>query len=245
MFAKLLKPKFVCNFCNKPTSYSSIERSLGDQLNKHGFPYSLDDFETLNYKEYTCVNCRSSDRDRLYRLYIEQYENLPKNAAVLDFAPSKLFESFMRPQATGYRSADLLIDTYDDKIDITNMKQYKDNSFDFFVCSHVVEHVDDDTKAFKELYRVLKPGGRGIIMTPIIDKPGVHDEDPAEKKVSERWRRFAQDDHVRLYEKSVFLKRIKQAGFNVREYTVKDFGKRLFKKHGISLKSRLYVVEKR
>lgn len=233
-----------CNFCGQQVKFLSIEDSLGKQLSSHKFPYKLSDFETLSYKRYTCPNCGSSDRDRLYKLYIDKNENFKKSAKILDFAPSLLIENYLRPKAKGYRSADLLIDSYDDKVDVTNMKNYKDNTFDFFICSHVLEHVDDDKKALSELYRVLKKGGRGILMTPIINKSGVQDEDPKVKKVSERWRRFAQDDHVRLYEKKVFLERVKDAGFNVKQYSIWNLGLYTALRIGITPQSRLYVVEK-
>jgi SAM-dependent methyltransferase len=239
---KLMSTK--CIFCGSTDGYKSIEGELGATLKEHQFPYSLSDFETLSYRAYKCQNCGSSDRDRLYRLYLDKYEKFTKSSKVLDFAPSKLIEEYMRSRAGGYLSADLLIDGVDEKVDITDMAQFKDNTFNFFICSHVLEHVDDDSKALSELYRILKPGGKGILMTPVIDKPGVQDEDPTVTDVSERWRRFAQDDHVRLYEKSVFINRVKDAGFIIHEYGFWNLGIMPMIRNGIRLKSRLYVVEK-
>ena len=43
----------------------------------------------------------------------------------------------------------------DDVVDITDMPMYADGSFDFFICSHVLEHVSDDRRALNELYRIL------------------------------------------------------------------------------------------
>jgi len=214
-------------------------------LKSAGFPYSLNDFETLSYKTYICSKCGSSDRDRLYKLYIDKNESFNGKTMILDFAPAPQFENSMRQKFKKYRTADLMIDGVDDKIDITNMKaDYKTDMFNFFICSHVLEHVDDDTRALSELYRVLKPGGRGILMTPIIDKEGIQDEDPRVKSKKERIRRFAQDDHVRLYEKKVFLQRVKDAGFRVRVYGFWNLGPLNLLRNGIGFKSRLYVVEK-
>lgn len=39
-----------------------------------------------------------------------------------------------------------------------NLK-FKDKSFDVIICTHVYEHVSNPNKLFKEIYRVLKPGG--------------------------------------------------------------------------------------
>ncbi len=53
------------------------------------------------------------------------------------------------------------------EIDVTSIT-YDSNTFDVILCSHVLEHVLDDGKAMRELYRVLKPGGWGIIQVPIV-----------------------------------------------------------------------------
>lgn len=43
---------------------------------------------------------------------------------------------------------------------------YKNRTFDFIICSEVLEHLSDDTKAIKEIYRLLKPGGTVAITVP-------------------------------------------------------------------------------
>ncbi len=66
-----------------------------------------------------------------------------------------------------YISADLNSPMAMVKMDITNIL-YEDNSFDVILCSHVLEHAVDDRKAMRELFRVLKPGGWGILQVPIL-----------------------------------------------------------------------------
>jgi len=43
---------------------------------------------------------------------------------------------------------------------------FTDNFFDIVVCAWVLEHLPDPKKVFKEIHRVLKPGGRVIFITP-------------------------------------------------------------------------------
>lgn len=236
--------KKKCSICNSENiSYKPL-LELQKQLSEAGFPYSLSDFETLSNKSYECPNCGSSDRDRLYKLYIEKY--LPnRKIRLLDFAPSIPLQNYLKNKSNIiYRSADLVMPSVDDKIDITNMRQYKDGSYDFFICSHILEHVTDDRKALNELCRVLSRDGRGILMTPIINKKGAFDEDISVTDISERWSRFAQDDHVRLYEKRIFMQRVKEAGFNIEQHSFMSLGLLNFIRNGIRLKSRLYIVRK-
>jgi hypothetical protein len=81
-------------------------------------------------------------------------------------------------------------------------------------------------------------------MVPIILSVTQIDEDPDLKDEGERWRRFGQFDHVRLYSKSGFLDRVRDAGFEVRELGKEFFGEELLKRTGITSQSVLYVVEK-
>jgi len=47
---------------------------------------------------------------------------------------------------------------------------FKEDSFDGVVCSHVLEHVPDDSILIKELHRVLRPGGIAVILVPINEE---------------------------------------------------------------------------
>lgn len=43
---------------------------------------------------------------------------------------------------------------------------FRNNSFDIVLCTEVIEHVDNQKAAFKEMFRVLKKGGYLVLTTP-------------------------------------------------------------------------------
>jgi SAM-dependent methyltransferase len=215
---------------------------------KYGNPFTFDDVETINPVAYQCPFCGATDRDRLYALYLCPMleQALPeKRFVVLDIAPSLPLQQFLLQfQSVYYQSVDKYMQGVDITLDISDMKTIQDNSYDFFICSHVLEHVPDDRKALSELFRVLKPGGFGILMVPINLKIEQIDEDPDVIDVGERWRRFGQDDHVRLYSKQGFVERVEKAGFTIQQYGVTHWNEEIFFRYGISLKSVLYIGKK-
>jgi SAM-dependent methyltransferase len=161
---------------------------------------------------------------------------------LVDFAPSPpLAAALKRVGGLEYRSADLDMAGVDDRVDLAALP-YADRSLDGFVCSHVLEHIPADGTALSELFRVLKPGGWGLLLVPILLPAREIDEDPGPLSAAERWRRFGQDDHVRLYSKAGFVSRVRAAGFRVAQLGAAHFGEDTFRECGITSKSVLYVV---
>jgi SAM-dependent methyltransferase len=97
------------------------------------------------------------------------------------------------------------------RLDLTRIEM-ADASFDVILCSHVLEHVQDDRRAMRELWRILRPGGWAMIQVPISGKPTF--EDPSITNPAERERLFWQVDHVRLYGLDI-TDRLTEAGFAV------------------------------
>jgi SAM-dependent methyltransferase len=52
-----------------------------------------------------------------------------------------------------------------DVTDASDFKKYRD-SMDTVVCLNVLEHVEDDVTALRNMYSCLKPGGRALILVP-------------------------------------------------------------------------------
>ncbi|HTU19595.1 MAG TPA: methyltransferase domain-containing protein [Gemmataceae bacterium] len=243
---------FTCPVCGRGVHHfrplpSYYQKNLQDA----GWPYPLDQAETCNTRHYSCPHCFASDRDRLCVLYLDAYlapGGGPKT--LVQFAPSAPLSRWIqrtidqRQLLLTYRTADLYAEGVDDRLDITDMKAYADGSLDFFICSHVLEHVREDRKALRELFRVLRPAGCGILLVPIVRGVEEIDEDPEVTDLRERWRRFGQDDHVRLYSKRDFLERVREAGFVVNELDARHFGPETFERNGIAPRSVLYLAER-
>ena len=60
---------------------------------------------------------------------------------------------------------------------------FSDNSFDLFITQDVLEHIYDPEKAFREIARVLRPGGAHIFTVPLINK----------SSKTERWASLGED----------------------------------------------------
>ena len=160
-----------------------------------------------------CPKCGSSERQRLFYIYMKTKKDFDKekNIKILEVGPDDFVTKalFDRPDIE-YTSVDIERSNATQKMDLTNLN-YPDGSFDNIFCYHVLEHINDDIKAMMELYRVLKPGGWGILQVPLWSD--LTFEDP---KVSpeEYELIYGHPQHVRRYGKD-YLGRLESVGFKV------------------------------
>ena len=159
----------------------------------------------------------SLERHRLLWFYLQNETNFfSEKLKVLHFAPEQAFyKRFKKLDNLNYVTTDLNSPLADVKADICNLP-FKNNEFDVIFCNHVLEHIPDDTKAMKELYRILKPNGWGIFQIPqdLNRKTTFEDNTITDKK--ERAKIFGQYDHVRVYGLDYFDK-LRSIGFRVEE----------------------------
>ena len=86
---------------------------------------------------------------------------------------------------------------------------YRDASFHLVTALDVIEHLDDDLSALREMHRVLIPGGKALVFVPaFMFLWGRQDE------VSE---------HRRRYRLPQLLSRAREAGFEVERATYANF----------------------
>lgn len=164
----------------------------------------------------------SLERHRLLWLFLKTTDFFKANKKVLHFAPEQaFFNRFKKMKNLDYVTTDLNSPLADVKADICNLP-FEDNTFDFILCNHVLEHINDDIKAIKELYRVMKPGGSGVFQIPLNNKLKTTFSDDSIINKNERSKIFGQYDHVRVYGMDYFDK-LNSCGFRVRKinYTSK------------------------
>ena len=126
---------------------------------------------------FLCNGCKSIPRERALMHIIEtQYPNW-QELAIHESSPGERGHSlklkregknYLESQYfPGHKKGDVVngiphIDLEDQSFD--------DASFDLVITSDVMEHIYEPDKAFKEIYRTLKPGGAHIFSVPIINK---------------------------------------------------------------------------
>lgn len=161
-----LKIEGFCPICDEKV----IFRSKYDWLRDH----------------FTCSKCESIPRERALMQTIKTYfpgyrdliihESSPGNRGVsvklqsvcLNYSASHFYKNLplgKHHPTHGYRCEDL-----------ENLS-FADGEFDLFVTQDVMEHIFNPAKAFKEIARVLKPGGAHVFTVPLVNKD----------KRSERW----------------------------------------------------------
>ncbi|MFA6636816.1 MAG: class I SAM-dependent methyltransferase [Candidatus Omnitrophota bacterium] len=87
------------------------------------------------------------------------------------------------------------------RADLTNLRDFASGGYDAVICSEVLEHIEDDISAMRNLNSLLKPGGILIISAPF--NPDMWSE---------------QDDfagHVRRYSEGEAEEKLRLAGFMV------------------------------
>jgi SAM-dependent methyltransferase len=199
------------------------------------------------YRLTLCPFCFSADRERLIYYYLKNKTdifNLKEKVKILHIAPGESLKKRLNSYSSvDYTSGDMNPSPGDIKIDITDIK-FEDNSFDIIICCHVLEHVLDDKKAMKEIFRVLKPGGFAILQVPISRHLSETFEDPSVVSPEEREEKFGQKDHVRVYGRD-YGEKLKEAGFKLSLYDVKkDLSIEEMRKYGLNIEEILYVSGK-
>lgn len=170
-----------------------------------------------------CPRCGSVERHRLLWLYLNNRTDFfTASLQVLDISPRDFLQREFRARPNlDYVSIDLEPHVAMLKMDVMDLK-FPDYCFDCVICYHVLEHVHDDLKAMREIFRVLKTHGWAIVQVPILGQKTIEGKDI--NSPEERARLFGQPDHFRQYGLD-YKERLQSVGFTVKvDNYVKSLG---------------------
>jgi SAM-dependent methyltransferase len=161
------------------------------------------DYHEIGYtmRNAACPQCESLPRHRYLSFWLTQEFKLKnKTGVALMFAPEKAFASFWAraPRLSVYRidrETARGIDT------LADMKYLPigSNSIDLIWCHHVLEHIDDDLAAIRELHRVLRPrSGELVVSVPMVPAATTDEYGFPDPMYSGHWRLYGEDFETRL-----------------------------------------------
>ena len=173
-------------------------------------------FSNVKRQNAKCPNCESLERTRLLQYYLKQETDIYLgNKKILHFAPEYLLSKSLRASSDSYISVDIeryLADSVEDIQDLS----FKEDTFDYLICSCVLGHVPDEAKAIDEIYRVLKIGGKALILTVIdLNNPFTF-ENVNIVSETERLKLYGEKDLLRLHGRD-FFERLKRSNGSVKK----------------------------
>ncbi|RAP59387.1 class I SAM-dependent methyltransferase [Oleiagrimonas sp. MCCC 1A03011] len=175
--------------------------------------------------EFECPCCGAHDRERHLLLYLRAsgvWDEF-RSADILHFAPEKRLAKLVGSQQPRlYVKADLHPGGDDIHCMDLHSIAVKAESFDIVIANHVLEHVDDDRLAMREISRVLRPGGCAIVQTPYSRVLQHTFSDPGIKFTDARREIYGQEDHVRLFGRDIFTRLVAAGALENRVKTHQD-----------------------
>jgi SAM-dependent methyltransferase len=148
-----------CPICEKAVTFSAKEPWFRDHL--------------------FCSSCGSIPRERALMKVISDYYPNWRDLSIHESSPGGRGASIkLHNECTGYTASQFYADITPGHVHLEsgyrceNLEKltFPDNSFDLFITQDVMEHILDPAAAFKEIARVLKPGGAHIFTAPLINK---------------------------------------------------------------------------
>jgi SAM-dependent methyltransferase len=122
---------------------------------------------------YKCVSCGSIPRQRAIINAINIFYPGWRGAVIHESSPAGVSSEFIRCQTMNYTFSFFFPDVkpgeYKHGARCENIEDmtFDDESFDIFITQDVLEHVVHPQRAFRDISRVLKPGGIHIFTVPL------------------------------------------------------------------------------
>ncbi|MGH7942131.1 MAG: class I SAM-dependent methyltransferase [Limisphaerales bacterium] len=145
------KEQFQCPICDYVGPFADVDNFGG--LRKHA----------------ECPKCGARERHRVqYLVLTELFKTMDTSRlTMLHFAPEPFFRSFLSSRFGLYETADLCMKHVTYQADLLNLP-FEAETYDFVFASHVLEHIQNDTRALREIRRILKPNGIAVLPVPVV-----------------------------------------------------------------------------
>jgi SAM-dependent methyltransferase len=111
-----------------------------------------------------------------------------------------------------------ITDRGDDHLDVLHLP-FADDSVDLLYCCHVLNSLQDDAKAMREVERVLRPDGVALLQVPAFHE-GVTTLET--HSYEERMAVFGDEGIFRCYTDDDYVARLEMAGFAVFRHCARD-----------------------
>jgi SAM-dependent methyltransferase len=173
-------------------------------------PYGLD-----GRRNARCPHCGSVERHRFLWLHLQP--RLQGVRTVLHVAPEPCIRARLQERPGLHYIAADRYDPEAEPMDLTDLP-LPDGWADLILCSHVLEHIPDDRRAMAEIARVLRPGGRAVVMVPVERSRATTYEDESITTPEARQIAFGHPFHVRICGRD-YGDRLRAAGLRVTEHS--------------------------
>ena len=149
--------------------------------------FSFPEFRKPNKNLYSsppqCNHCGSLERHRIIKKVYDSNKKESQNILLFSIDPAR----FYLP-----KNAEVSLYNGKNSIDIQQIER-KSNSYDLIFCHHILEHIENDKKAFSELCRILNKNGQMYwsVPSPLTLKKTYYDDPKNNNLQHYRW--YGQD----------------------------------------------------
>jgi len=118
---------------------------------------------------------------------------------ILYFVPEEIIKFQNSNKCNKYNTSDFIRNDCDLKLDLSNMIDLENGTYDIVIAFDVLEHVPDYENAIDEVNRILTDGSWGIFTVPKKDVLLTTYEYSTIVTPEDRDKHFGQWDHLRIF----------------------------------------------
>lgn len=184
-------------------------------------------------EEAVCPVCRSKAPHRLARLFFERNLQLFRPGGLMvHVAPEpelgRLLAAWSAKRGMKYRCG-AINGSGDQYLDILRLP-FADGQVDLLYCCHVLNMLQDDRGAMREVCRVLRTGGTAVLQVPAFYR-GQETLEP--HSLEERLRVLQDAAMFRCYTPDDFVRRVQHAGFDVEVFSAASFPAAVIRRYSL------------